>query len=276
MPGAARMSKSECSSFLGSIAGMSTASGSPFASRTGVATIPLGTQKQALPAPGATSSPAWSMSQGKPDVPGVTVNFWSATTSAKVFSQLSSEAWYRGPKTTSPSGHSHASPSPAQKKLKDRPSNSQALTSSTRMSTSPLRRSASASDAAALALRSSTSASVFSLSVLELVSSTLIPTSSSARSPFLDLQSESLDSRVAMRALSSWSSPRAAARSTLQFSRSSCASVIRIETLSKEALHSSSSETCSARMASSALSWAHVARSLSSLASLSRLSVFLR
>mmetsp|Transcript_76217 Transcript_76217/g.184355 ORF Transcript_76217/g.184355 Transcript_76217/m.184355 type:complete len:277 (-) Transcript_76217:893-1723(-) len=275
MPGAERMSKSECRSFSGSIAGMSTASGSPFASRTGLATIPLGTQKQALPAPGATSLPAWSTSQGKPDVPGVTVNFWSATTSAKVFSQLSSEAWYRGPKTTSPSGHSHASPSPAQKKLKDRPSNSQALTSSTSTSTSPLRRSASASDAAALALSSSTSASVFSLPVLEFVSSTLIPTSSSARSPFSDLQSESLDSRVAMRALSSWSSPRAAARSTLQFSRSSCASVIRIVILSKEALHSSSSETCSARMASSALSWAHVARSLSSLASLSRLSVFL-
>mmetsp|Transcript_13283 Transcript_13283/g.51990 ORF Transcript_13283/g.51990 Transcript_13283/m.51990 type:complete len:277 (-) Transcript_13283:892-1722(-) len=276
MPGAARMSKSECSSFLGSIAGMSTASGSPFASRTGVATIPLGTQKQALPAPGATSLPAWSMSQGKPDVPGVTVNFWSATTSAKVFSQLSSEAWYRGPKTTSPSGHSHASPSPAQKKLKDRPSNSQALTSSTRMSTSPLRRSASASDAAALAVSSSTSlwralSSSLSDSALDLK-----PAMISASESFWSWHSPSLDSRVAMRALSSWSSPRAAARSTLQFSRSSCASVIRIETLSKEALHSSSSETCSARMASSALSWAHVARSLSSLASLSRLSVFLR
>mmetsp|Transcript_3075 Transcript_3075/g.13297 ORF Transcript_3075/g.13297 Transcript_3075/m.13297 type:complete len:269 (-) Transcript_3075:840-1646(-) len=254
---------------------MSTGVGSPFASTTGLATIPLGTQKQALPAPGATSLPVWSTSQEKSEVPGVTVNLWSATTSAKVFSQLSSEAWYRGPKTTSPSGHSHVSPSPAQKKLNDRPSSSQALTSSTRMSTSPLRRSASASDAAALALSSSTSASVFSLSVLEFLSSTLIPTSSSARSPFSDLQRESLSSSAAMRALSSWSSPRAAARSTLQVSRSSCASVILIESASREALHSSSSETASARMESSALSCAHVARSLSSLASLSRFSLFL-
>ena len=215
----------------------------------------MGTQKHPLGEPGDTSSfPVDSTSHAKPDVPGVTVNFWSATTSAKVFSQLSSEAWYRGPKTTSPSGHSHVSPSPEQKKLNERPSSSQALTSSMRISISPLRRSARSSDAAALALSSSTSASVVALSSLAVLISTFLEPSSSERAPLSELHAVSLDSRDAMRALSSRSPPRAAARSVLATSSSSWTPAILMASESMETLHSSSSETSSARTESSALS----------------------